>query len=300
MIYLDSFCLPDKEKEDGFCLSYPPQFEMQCYENNNAYPFKLFPQRKLSELRFEPISIICGGNGSGKSTILNVIAEKLKIERRAPFNYSPCMPDYLELCTYELARGVNEIPKESRIISSDDVFDFLLDIRVINEGIERRRNELFLEYKEINDTLYSENPFRSLDDLEDLRRRNDAKHKTKSHFVSRRLPKDLSGKSNGESAYIYFTQKITENALYLLDEPENSLSAKLQCELVKFIEDSARFYNCQFIISTHSPFLLSIKGAVIYDLDSVPVSSKKWTELENVKTYYKFFKEHSSEFSDNS
>ena len=40
--------------------------------------------------------------------------------------------------------------------------------------------------------------------------------------------------------------------LYLLDEPENSLSAELQLDLLKFIENSARFYNCQFIISTHS------------------------------------------------
>mgnify|MGYP006990124335 CR=1 FL=1 len=30
--------------------------------------------------------------------------------------------------------------------------------------------------------------------------------------------------SNGESAFLYFTDKIKENGLYLLDEPENSLS----------------------------------------------------------------------------
>jgi len=38
-------------------------------------------------------------------------------------------------------------------------------------------------------------------------------------------------------------------------------------ELMKFIEDAARFWNCQFIISTHSPFLLALRGAKIYDLD---------------------------------
>lgn len=102
--------------------------------------------------------------------------------------------------------------------------------------------------------------------------------------------------SNGESAFLYFTEKVTENALFLLDEPENSLSPAKQQELVKFIEDSARFFGCQFVIATHSPFVLAIRGAKIYDLDEEPVDVKRWTELENVRAYYEFFKKHASEF----
>ena len=95
--------------------------------------------------------------------------------------------------------------------------------------------------------------------------------------------------SNGESALKYFTEKIGENGLYILDEPENSLSPVRQLELKKFIEDSVRFFGCQFIISTHSPFLLAMPGTKIYDLDETPVSVKKWTELENVRVYREFF-----------
>ena len=64
----------------------------------------------------------------------------------------------------------------------------------------------------------------------------------------------------------------------------------------KFIEESTRFYNCQFIISTHSPFLLGLKFAKIYNLDSIPVVTQKWNELPNVLTYYNFFKENEKEF----
>ncbi len=95
---------------------------------------------------------------------------------------------------------------------------------------------------------------------------------------------------------MYFEKEIEENAIYLLDEPENSLSALSQQKLAKFITDSARFYNCQFIISTHSPFLLAMASAKIYDLDEVPVVAKAWTDLENVRIYYNFFKEHNQEF----
>lgn len=67
-------------------------------------------------------------------------------------------------------------------------------------------------------------------------------------------------------------------------------------ELVKFIEDSVRFFGCQFIISTHSPFVLSLKYAKIYDLDEDPVDIKKWTELESVRLYFEFFRSHEDEF----
>ena len=39
-------------------------------------------------------------------------------------------------------------------------------------------------------------------------------------------------------------------------------------------------------------------GAKIYDLDEEPVDVKAWTQLENVKEYYNFFKEHKREFED--
>ena len=82
----------------------------------------------------------------------------------------------------------------------------------------------------------------------------------------------------------------------MLDEPENSLSPKKQLELKEFIEKAARFFGCQFIIATHSPFLLSAGGAKIYDMDAVPVDIKCWTELASVRTYYYFFHEHEEEF----
>lgn len=42
--------------------------------------------------------------------------------------------------------------------------------------------------------------------------------------------------------------------------------------------------------------MLAMKDAKIYDLDECPVYIKKWTDLENVRTYYDFFKEHENEF----
>ena len=291
MKYLDSFTLASERDEIDYLWSFG-KTDMQCYSTTNVYPFKIFPQKGLDRLDFEPITIIYGGNGSGKSTLLNLIAEKLNLERTAPFNNTPYIEEYLNFCKVRLSFGKNA-PKGSKIITSDGVFDSLLDIRAINEGVDRRREQLFEEYDKSREEAYL---LRNIEDLDEFKRRNEAKRRTKSEYVSRRLPKEIASMSNGETAYYYFTQKIEENALYLLDEPENSLSAALQNKLRGFIEDSARFYDCQFIIATHSPFLLSIKGAKVYDLDSVPVTAKKWTELENVRMYHEFFEEHRHEF----
>ena len=123
-----------------------------------------------------------------------------------------------------------------------------------------------------------------------------ARSHTQSKYIRKNLVDNVREHSNGESAFLYFSEKIQENGLYLLDEPENSLSPQKQQELLKFLEDSARFFGCQFIMATHSPFLLSMKGAKIYDMDEEPVDVKQWTELENVREYYYFFKKYEDEF----
>ena len=81
-----------------------------------------------------------------------------------------------------------------------------------------------------------------------------------------------------------------------MDEPENSLSPKLQLELVKFLQDSARYFNCQLIIATHSPFMLGTLNAKIYNLDTEEYDVTKWSDLDNVRYFYNFFKKHENEF----
>ncbi|MBO5300749.1 MAG: AAA family ATPase, partial [Peptococcaceae bacterium] len=133
-------------------------------------------------------------------------------------------------------------------------------------------------------------------DYERLKKMNTARSKSQSKYVRENLMGNVREHSNGESAFLYFTEKIQENGLYLLDEPENSLSPERQQELLRFLEDSVRFFGCQFVIATHSPFLLSMREAKIYDLDEDVAAVKRWTELKNVRAYYEFFKKHEDAF----
>ena len=261
------------------------------YHYDTFYRFQVLSKHGLTRLDLEPVTILYGGNGSGKTTALNVIAEKLTLDRDTLYNRSNFFEDYTGMCDYEEEMP---IPKESRIITSDDVFDFMLNLRSINDGINLKREQLFADYLE---DKYSHFQMKSLDDYERLKKVNMAKRKTQSRYVRENLMDNVREHSNGDSAFIYFSEKIKENGLYLLDEPENSLSPERQQELLRFLQDSARFFGCQFIIATHSPFLLSMNGAKIYDMDEEPVDVKRWTELENVRAYYDFFKKHEHEFA---
>jgi len=284
MIYLNDFTFPNEDMEFDFFMTV----KRTCYDT--FYPFKILSRHGLERIDFEPVTILYGGNGSGKSTALNVIAEKTGINRDSIYNRSNFYHDYVNMCEMHLRA---DIPENSRIITSDDVFDYMLNIRNLNEGIDQKREEIFEEYLDVK---YSHFQMKSIADYEQLRKVNQTRSKTQSRFVRNELIDNVREYSNGESAFKYFTEKIGENGLYILDEPENSLSPKRQMELKEFIENSARFFGCQVIMSTHSPFLLSMHGARIYDLDEKPVVVKKWTELETVRTYYELFKNHINDF----
>lgn len=285
MLYIDYFTFPDSEEEFDFYLKQ----KRTCYDT--FYPFQILSRHRFRRIDFEPVTILYGGNGCGKTTVLNVIAEKLRIRRDSRFNRSNFFEDYLKLCDF---RTREVMPESSCVITSDDVFDYMLNIRSMNEGIDRKKETLFDEYLSAK---HKDFRMRSLEDYEQLKRTIKARSLTQSRFVRSELMDNIREYSNGESAFRYFSERITENGLFLLDEPENSLSPARQQELVKFLEDSARFFGCQFVISTHSPFVLSMKEAKIYDMDENPVDVKRWTELDNVRQYYYFFKKHEGEFN---
>lgn len=288
MVFLKDFTLPSEkiENELHFC---------KLNIDSSVYPLNLFPSKRLSEIEFAPITCFYGGNGSGKTTLLNIIATSIDASRKALENNNSLFKQYIENCRHTLVNEYDLI--EKKYISSDDIFDYLLDMRAINNKIYRTKELLKEEYNNAKYNTHVDNP---LDEYEELKRSVDAKRMTKSKYIRTRLKNNsIILESNGETALDYWEREIRENSIYILDEPENSLSAENQVKLAQFIEESARFYNCQFIISTHSPFILSLKDAYVYDLDDVPARKKKWTDLKNMRVYYDFFQENGKDFEGN-
>ena len=284
MIYISSIQFPSDDTESNFIWG----IESNAY--NTYYPFRTLAINGLTRIDFDAVTILYGGNGSGKSTALNVLAEKINAQRESVFNKTNFYPNYVKMCEVDM-RATS--PSEIRIITSDDVFDYMLNIRNLNDGIHEKREEVFKEYL---DAKFSKFQMKSMTDYEQLSKVVKSRSKTQSAYTRSELMANIRELSNGESAFMYFTEKIGENGLYILDEPENSLSPKRQMELANFIQDAARFFGCQIIMSTHSPFLLAMRGAKIYNLDENPAAIRQWTQLENVRTYHEFFDSHRKDF----
>lgn len=258
MIYLEEFTLPDEMRE----------YKLICGKRNifnSVYPFRIFPEKEFEHIELAPITIFYGNNGSGKTTLLNVISNSIHASRKSMHKMGELFDQYVSWCSFCLRQ---ENMTEIKMISSDDVFDKLLDLRAINNKINRMKDEISDEYYHSKYNLNTQN----VSGYDELKNVIDSRRMTSSKYIRSRLSNNtVIEQSNGETALEFWQNEVLDNSLYLLDEPENSLSPQNQLKLAEFIEESARFFNCQFIISTHSPFLLGIKDARIYNLDSVPV-----------------------------
>lgn len=291
MIYVKKFILPSEVAE----IDAVKHEKRTCF--HTFYPFKIFPDKGLREVVFDDITMFYGGNGSGKSTLINAMARKMRAVRYSDFNDAPLFDQFVDMCAVDFAK----LPRASYVLTSDDVFDYALKARSINEGIDDQRSELFDRYVQVHHEMVRNPEMGQLHGLNDYERWREVREiisprKSQSSYVKKRVAQDIDLHSNGETAMRYFIDRIDEDAVYFLDEPENSLSIERQIELAEYIAATARATKSQFIIATHSPVFLSMQRAKIYNLDDYPAQVCKWTELGNVRRYFDFFMEHRDEF----
>ena len=179
----------------------------------SVYPFHVLSTMGLFEVEFDAITIVTGGNGTGKSTLLNVIAQKLKLRRQTPFNRTEYFDSYLDRCDIQLSRIAWQLPYDiseyGRIITSDDVFDSILDQRIKNEEIDEKRRVMLREI----DRLRDEGIPRQVDmedraSIDAFLAHIEVQKKTKAHYVRDHLGFNLLERSNGENAFQYFTSAM--------------------------------------------------------------------------------------------
>ena len=270
MIYLSSFMLSNKQ-----------------VKNPNIYPYNVFRGKYIEPFVFSPITVFYGNNGSGKSTLLNIIANRLQLNgKEYATSNSFGIVDYCNAfsneCSYSLGEDdfgfvIKNLPGNSRYIKSEDILYEIKKIQqkqVLSDGMEYDYVQKGMTIQEAKDFLSS---------------KEGRKQEEYIKFAQEKY-------SNGETSMQYFEEYLQPDALYLLDEPEVSLSPANQVMLAEEINKMARLLECQFIIATHSPFMLGTLNAKIYNLDTKEYDVTKWSDLDNVRYFYNFFKKHEDEF----
>ncbi len=263
MRYLESFVLP----QDGL-------------RNTNIYPYNVFARKYGEFLVFDRITVLYGDNGSGKSTLLRLLAHRLGV-RGGSLPDSPSGHGYFArfaaACALEQSAS---IPPESRFIKSEDILYEIKKIdqeEVLHEGYRYHR-ACMGQTKAQWEREKEEDSYR--------------KRMQIMRFAQERY-------SNGQTALQVFDEFLQPHALYLIDEPEVSLSPENQLVLARRMLDLARLEGCQFIIATHSPFFLGTLDARVYDLGREVWEPCAWSQLASMRLYARFFRDRAHAFSEN-
>ena len=101
-------------------------------------------------------------------------------------------------------------------------------------------------------------------------------------FLQRYGGQSLHAQSHGESFLSLVMHRFVPDGLYLLDEPEAALSPMRQMTLLRALYDLAKA-GSQIILSTHSPILLSLPGATVYELSDDGICPTDWRETEHYR-----------------
>ena len=233
------------------------------------YPFNL--DLFKSEINLDvnaPVTLFLGENGSAKSSLLKLIQSKLNLVEIK-------IPNLDKVSSYD-SKTVSFYPRLSKLRGF-----FFESLTFIN----------YIEYvkKEIADS--KENIKRV--DMEYKNKSDYAKMMAKSPFsktiyeLENMYSKDLALSSHGESYLDFFSSRIKDNQIYLLDEPETPLSTQNQLTLTAMIM-SATKRGCQFIIATHSPIIAAIPNALLYQIADDKFVKTEYDDIESIQLLKQF------------
>ena len=103
----------------------------------------------------------------------------------------------------------------------------------------------------------------------------------------------LVTQSHGQSCMAYFKSRFKVKGIHFLDEPEAALSPASQLAFLSLLSEMSDAGHAQFIISTHSPILMSCPRATVYSFDGDRITRIPFEETEHYRVYRKFFSEKS-------
>ena len=218
----------------------------------NSYLLSVDAIKATKEVIFHPnVTFIVGENGSGKSTLLEALAVKT--------GFNP--------------EGGTKFLNFSTRDSHSDLHEYLN----VHKNHIHPKNHFFLRAE----SFY--NVATRIDEAD----KDDSRHIPLLPLYG---GKSLHDQSHGESFFSLFIHKFGENGLYILDEPEAALSPNRQMAMLSRMHELVS-QNCQFIIATHSPILLSYPDAWIYEISDDRLTKVDYEDTE-IYTTTKYFLNH--------
>ncbi|MDX2106855.1 MAG: AAA family ATPase [Candidatus Melainabacteria bacterium] len=212
-----------------------------------AFPFNIPAVKSIDQLDFHPdVTFFVGENGSGKSTILEAIAESFDLSG---------------------VGGAKNIKFSSRYDKSP-----------LHQHLKCQKNYIRPQDK----YFFRAESMHHMGNLLEKTWREPGSMLSKSDVFRRFGGESLHEMSHGESFLELFTTGFRGNGLYFLDEPEAALSATRLLSALVRIHDLVESQS-QFVIATHSAILLAYPRSRIYLFNEDGHRQVNFEETEHFK-----------------
>jgi len=243
-------------------------------DKQHPFPFDIPAVRFAREIRLHPgVTIFVGDNGSGKSTLLETMANYLSLPligghigegaSTAKFEAAKLLKPYVEV---EWKRQTGK----GFFFRAEDFSDFINAIEKEKQKIQQGLQGLRGKVKDSIIEEMSESMNYTL------------------HAIRRDYGDDMEAYSHGEAYLKIIQTRIRDKGIYLLDEPEAALSPLKQLSLIAFILDVVKEGNAQFIIATHSPILMGIPDALLYEIREEEMQQVAYRETDHYRITKRF------------
>ena len=229
------------------------------------FPFNIPAVRFAKNIALDKINIFVGDNGSGKSTLLETIAYSVNL---------PLISGFIgDVADFEAARKLKPYAELDWMHNTSTGFFFRAeDFSAFVDSVEREKSKLLGQMSYLKGAV-SESVIKQL--TENM---NYSLQQMRNEYGDNML-----AYSHGEAYLKILETRIANKGIYLLDEPEAALSPLKQLSLIAFILEVLKNNNSQFIISTHSPILMGMPGALIYETQGDGMQRVEFRDTEHYR-----------------
>lgn len=233
-------------------------------DKTNPFPYNVPAVKYAKEVEIGPnITFFIGDNGTGKSTLLETLAYRLQLPHidgstydKPGFAAAKALLPYLQV-NYDILRTVGFF------FRAEDFGDYMNSVYRYDIGLHQGLNDL---YGEVPDHIIQE-------------MKNNANYQI--HHMRKQFGQELQSYSHGEAYMKIIQEKMKTRGIYILDEPEAALSPAKQLSLIYFICEHLQKFQSQMIIATHSPMLMAIPGAMIYEITEDGMTKTNFSETDH-------------------
>jgi predicted ATPase len=240
-------------------------------DKQHPFPFNIPAIKFARDVELDKaVTIFVGDNGTGKSTLLESLAASLNVpliggfmDNSAGFVAARTLKPFVEIdWRRETAKGF--------FFRAEDFSHFV-------DSVERERMKRDMELGELKGQVDDSIIEQMSDSM------NYSLRETRKQYGS-----DLQAFSHGEAYLTILHSRIADKGVYLLDEPEAALSPLKQLSLIAFILEVLKKGNAQFIIATHSPILMGLPDAMIYQIVEGGMEQVTYKETDHYQITRRF------------